>query len=145
VTRVRPLAGRFWEKVEKTDTCWLWGKCITSGGYGRLKVGGRTVLAHRVAYELEVGPIPDGLQLDHVRARGCANKHCVNPAHLEPVTPGLNTRRGTAPAATNARKIRCKRGHAFTPENTYIRQRTPIRSERSCRTCKNIRRARTAS
>jgi hypothetical protein len=63
-------------------------------GYGSLSIRGKTVYAHRVFYEYLVGPIPDGMQLDHVAERGCQHPHCVNPDHLEPVTNAVNTQRG---------------------------------------------------
>jgi HNH endonuclease len=81
---------RFWELVspEPTSGCWLWtGK--TWNGYGKFIVGGRTMAAHRYAYELFSGPIPDGLELDHV----CRVRSCVNPAHLEACTHRENTNR----------------------------------------------------
>lgn len=83
---------RFWVKVEKTESCWLWTGATNGLGYGKFKADPRTpaVYAHRYAYELVVGPIPEGLQLDHC----CENPPCVNPAHLEPVTQAENVRRG---------------------------------------------------
>lgn len=79
-----------WDRIEKTETCWLWLGTIDSDGYGVLGDGqGKNVKAHRTVYELVVGPIPAGLTLDHL----CAMKHCVNPAHLEPVTFAENARR----------------------------------------------------
>lgn len=89
----RPLEERFWEKVEKRgpDECWEWGGTVADG-YGRFREGGfgsSPVRAHRVAYKLLVGPIPEGLVLDHL----CENRGCVNPAHLEPVTNRENLRR----------------------------------------------------
>jgi hypothetical protein len=80
---------RFWSYVEKTEDCWLWVGAIGSSGYGRLKVAGRDVGAHRFAFELLVGPIPEGLTIDHL----CRNRPCVKPDHLEPVTLAENTRR----------------------------------------------------
>lgn len=79
-----------WKRVQKTETCWLWGATIDRDGYGTLEHGGkRSARAHRVVYELEVGPIPAGLQLDH----RCRVRNCVNPAHLEPVTHQENLAR----------------------------------------------------
>jgi len=107
--------------------CWLWTGHVTRSGYVQLKLPSGRVYAHRWAYETFVGPIPDGLQLDHL----CRVRHCVNPAHLEPVTPSENTRRGTSPAAWNATKTHCIRGHAFDEANT-IR----VRAGRECRSCR---------
>src|SRR5688572_10483798 len=110
---------RFWEKVEQTATCWIW-KASTSSGYGDFWVDGKTVKAHRYAYTLLVGPIPEGMELDHVRERGCTMTNCVNPAHLEPVTHTVNVLRGNGACAQNARQTHCVRGHEFTPENTHV-------------------------
>lgn len=76
--------------------CLLWQGCLNSRGYGCISVGGRIQLVHRVAWELENGPIPDGLPLDHGHARGCRHKHCANVAHLEPVTTAENNYRSNA-------------------------------------------------
>jgi hypothetical protein len=81
---------RFWAKVNKTETCWLWTGAKHEKGYGLLKVAGQMHRAHRFVYELLVGPIPEGLSLDHL----CRVRNCVNPNHLEPVTTGENIRRG---------------------------------------------------
>ena len=126
----RPLAERFWERVDQRspEECWPWTASKNNKGYGQISKGGRTgqhLLAHRVAYELFVGPVPPGLELDHVRARGCVRTDCVNPAHLEPVTHRENIRRGYAA------KPNCPAGHAYAPENTYL---TP-RGHRRCRAC----------
>ncbi len=84
----RPVADRFWEKVDVTDDCWEW--LATRGrGYGKFKTDHQMKWAHRVAWEMLIGPIPDGLTLDHL----CRNPGCVNPAHLEPVTQAENNRR----------------------------------------------------
>lgn len=80
---------RFWLKVAKTDDCWLWVGAKSSEGYGSFRLNDKAIGAHRVAYELLVGPIPHGLTIDHL----CKVRHCVNPAHLEPVTMAENVRR----------------------------------------------------
>lgn len=97
-------------KIDDTagpDECWLWKASTTTLGYGQVQFEGRLRRAHRVVFETLVGPIPPGLQLDHL----CRNPGCVNPAHLEPVTPRENTLRGLAPSAVNSRKIHCPQGH----------------------------------
>lgn len=140
--RKADAATRFWTKVQKTETCWLWTGGRSTTGYGHLylrTVNGRnvTVKAHRFAYELLVGPIPEGLELDHVRARGCRHRHCVRPDHLEIVTPHENTLRGDSPAARHARQTACVRGHPFTEENTWL----SASGRRGCRTCNRERQA----
>ncbi|WP_327747989.1 HNH endonuclease signature motif containing protein [Streptomyces europaeiscabiei] len=86
---------RFLEKVDppNIDGCMLWNVSTFAGGYGQFKLNGRSVLAHRVAWTLRHGPIPDGLVVDHVYLRGCRSKRCVNVAHLELVTQEENNRR----------------------------------------------------
>jgi hypothetical protein len=89
---------RFWSYVEKGDDCWEWTGARNRGyGYGKLRVADRFVLAHRYAYELLVGPIPEGLDLDHL----CRNIICVNPGHLEPVTVAENNRRASLSASAH--------------------------------------------
>lgn len=134
---LRGEGARFWAKVEKTETCWNWTGTRHSKGYGRIKVGNQMVAAHRWAWESIHGLIPDGLTLDHL----CRNPSCVNPAHLEPVTSGVNTLRGGNPCAENARKMHCKRGHEFTPDNTYWNIYGKYMS-RVCRTCSKARKHR---
>jgi hypothetical protein len=126
------LVDRFWSKVDKRpDGCWLWLDVPDVKGYGTLKVEGRRVKAHRFAYELLTGPIPEGLTLDHL----CLVKPCVNPAHLEPVTARENTIRSpfTTPGI-HIRQTHCKRGHPFDAENTL---RKPS-GARQCRTCRRV-------
>lgn len=89
--------------------CLLWKGARVHNGYGRIRVAGTNKLAHRAAYEAHVGPIPDGLTLDHL----CRVRHCVEPAHLEPVPLRENVLRGVGPTAINAAKKKCKAGHPF--------------------------------
>lgn len=89
-TLVSPIVEqRFWDKVQKSDGCWLWTASVGANGYGQFQVGGNHVVrSHRLAYELICGPIPDGLQLDHK----CKNRACVrpDPEHVRPVTHAQN-------------------------------------------------------
>jgi hypothetical protein len=127
-----PLEERIWAKVEKTATCWLWRAGLTTGGYAmicRSGEGGKPVLVHRWMYEHFTGPIAPGLQLDHL----CRVRRCVNPAHLEVVTPQENNRRSESPSAKNAVKTHCKHGHEFTTENTYL----DSEGSRLCRLCQS--------
>jgi hypothetical protein len=131
---------RFWAKVYPCPWtgCWHWGAAtVKRGGYGRFNVGGgRIRLAHIVSYELLIGPVPEGLVLDHV----CRVTCCVNPDHLEPVTAGMNTLRGFSPGVVAWRTDRCVAGlHEFTAGNTYVR---PDTGARSCRACTAIRESR---
>lgn len=104
-------AARFWRLVEFSSECWRWTGHRSSGGYGQFHLERVIVPAHRVSYEMEKGPVPDGLQLDHL----CRVRECVRPLHLEPVTPGENIRRAYA-AATH-----CRNGHPKTPETTVFK------------------------
>ena len=126
---------RFWAKVDKTETCWVWTAYRNPNGYGKFRLGGhgKKVLAHRYAYELLVRPIPEGLTLDHL----CRVRSCVNPSHLEPVTRGENVLRGEGLAAIHARQTHCAHGHAFDEANTYHEPMYP--RVRCCRTCHRLR------
>lgn len=100
---------RFWSKVEMSEPqeCWEWTAYRNDKGYGTFGMGRVTKKAHRVAYELVRGPIPEGLELDHL----CRNRGCVNPFHLEAVTSRVNTLRGSVP------RTHCSKGHERSPEN----------------------------
>lgn len=126
---------RFADRVLIDTECWLWDGFIQRTGYGWFWMRGRNVLAHRAAYELFVGPVPDGLQLDHL----CRVRRCVNPSHLEPVTLQENTARGESLNAVNAAKSHCLRGHPFDERNTYAYQDPRGRARRICRECVRIR------
>ena len=121
------LEERFWGKVIKTDTCWEWTDYTGYNGYGKLRVQGQMRKAHRLAYEFCIGPIPEGLTLDHL----CRNRKCVNPSHLEPVTYQQNILRGEGRAAAQARRTHCPRGHPYDLFNTY---KGPD-GRRHCRVC----------
>lgn len=113
---------RFTSLYSVTDTCWIWNGSHTIQGYGRMFADGKNHYAHRIAYLLHNGKLTDGLVLDHT----CRNRTCVNPQHLEEVTLSENVKRGG-----NA-KTKCKNGHKFTDENTYIKPN----GNRNCKTCR---------
>lgn len=123
----RPALERFLEKVDKRDDgCWQWLGGKKHHGYGHFYTKERRWNVHRFAYEHLVGPIPEGLELDHL----CRNTSCVNPDHLEPVTTTENHRRA------NALRTHCSRGHEYTEASTiWQTDRNGYRS-RSCRTCR---------
>lgn len=132
------VVSRFLSKLAWSDRrhagtrCLEWTAGHTTAGYGQFHIGADRVYAHRFAYELWFGSIPDGYQIDHL----CRNRGCVSPAHIEAVTPRVNNMRSMSTAALNAVKTHCVRGHEFTPENTYV---TPNRGTRQCRKCMKIR------
>jgi hypothetical protein len=109
--------------------CWI-VRCSPRNGYGHISDRRRTMYAHRFMYEALVGPVPDGLDLDHL----CRNRLCCNPDHLEPVTRKANLDRAFA---VRPKPTRCPSGHAYTEENTYMSQG----KYRVCRTCRRIREA----
>ncbi len=147
----KTLEQRFWEKVDKNGpipterpdlgNCWDWTRALNEDGYGSIGTGGRnsTAGAHRVGYELMVGPIPPGLVIDHL----CCRPRCIRYSHLQPVPQSVNIARGKAPAALQEfasslrAKTHCKHGHEFTPENTRIKPN----GNRICKACARNRAA----
>lgn len=122
-----PAVDRVLRTVKKTKRgCWIPDRFIMRNGYTQVAVQGKMLMSHRVVYEALVGPIPDGMVLDHL----CRNRACVNPKHCEPVSMRENNRRGLTPAGENARKTHCQNGHEFTPENTAV-----YSGHRMCRIC----------
>lgn len=111
-----------------SDPCRVWQRSKNSHGYGKMSAEGkRHEGVHRVAYELWVGPIPAGLQIDHL----CRNRACINPLHLEVVTIRENVLRGDGTSARNARKTHCLHGHPLSGDNLYVYSN----GSRSCRVC----------
>jgi hypothetical protein len=123
---VRDIA-RFLAKTRREGRCLIWIGNKDHKGYGRLTWRKETWGAHRWAYSLRCGPIPAGLQLDHL----CRNRACVEATHLEPVTCRENLLRGQGETAKNAAKTHCIHGHKYTPNNTRI----TTNGSRCCRTC----------
>lgn len=117
------LKERFLAKTNKTDGCWLWIGATGSNGYGQMQFGPRKQQAHRIAYQLYIGPIPDTLTLDHI----CRRRNCVNPWHVRPMTMIENSRIGNRFTA----RASCHKGHPYLPENTRL-----YRGYRVCRICK---------
>lgn len=111
--------------------CLIWTLAVNDRGYGVVRRGGRQHKAHRLIYELAVGPIPDGLVPDHT----CRRRACVNWRHIELVTVTENNLRGEGACARNAAKDRCSNGHAFTDDNTYFHHRKNGSLRRQCRAC----------
>lgn len=133
---------RFWSKVDKSGECWVWTAARTTRGYGQFhsRLGFKqykSTLAHRVAWEMANGPVPTGMQLDHL----CRNRPCVRASHLEAVTLQENLSRGMGAVVTRARfqsQTHCKRGHELSAANVYI---IPTTGSRQCRACRRERAA----
>ncbi len=147
MTKVRLALDRFLELVEvQPNGCWEWKGSLTTEGYGQFGDEFRVYASHRWAYENYIGPIPEGLVLDHTchkretcdGGNTCVHRRCVNPEHLEPVTTQENHRRGwgrigrgcAANGAKQKAKTHCPQGHEYTPENTYVKN-----GRRHCRIC----------
>lgn len=136
-THRKSVSDRLWAKVSKDGPvpsyaphlgrCWIWTSCLDTKGYAQLSVNGSLRMAHRLAYEQLCGQIPQGLVLDHL----CRVPHCVNPAHLEPVTFAENIRRGTAKSVEFSKRTQCPQGHPYDTVNTFVDG-----GKRRCRECR---------
>lgn len=123
------LQRRFWSKVQPDRFgCLIWHGARTPDGYGKIRNGRSTVLAHRLSWEWARGPIPEDVVIDHL----CRNRACVKTVHMELVSRRENTLRGNSVASQRARLTHCKYGHPFSPSNTYYH---PVRGTRGCRAC----------
>lgn len=112
--------------IDPDTGCWTWIGAINHDGYGQMYLDGLTVRAHRVSYVQHLGPIPEGLEIDHL----CRNRACINPFHLEPVLHAENIRRSSEALGIRQYATHCKWGHEFTAENTYL-----VDGKRTCRPC----------
>ena len=125
------LRARFYSRIKKTDTCWLWVGSLSEKGYGIFYHNYKTTRAHRMSLELSGSTIPHGMQIDHL----CRVRNCVNPSHLQIVDAKTNVRRGVGVTAINAMKTACDSGHRLSAENTYI-DKTSYKTSRLCRACR---------
>lgn len=124
---------RLWNRVTKTDTCWLWNGTVSPDGYGSMTWGGRYVKVHHVALELDGRPRPEGLETDHL----CRVRNCVNPDHLEWVTHAENVRRKPPELVGTANRLKtiCKYGHEYTEDNTSWYHKPDGSWKRDCVAC----------
>lgn len=131
------------EKRPELGPCWVWTAAKMGSGYGTITINRRSIGAHVASYTLLRGPVPSGLELDHLCHPGdgscaratCRHRLCVNPDHLEPVTRRENIRRSSSPFGVNIDKTHCPKGHEYTPENTRVRIGPRGNPMRSCKQC----------
>lgn len=129
-----PMLDRIIDNLVYDHGCWTWTAGITFEGYATSSAKGKRFYVHRVMYELDIGPIPEGLEIDHL----CRNRACCNPLHLEAVTRAENIARGAAPAVMKEkakRKTHCSHGHELYGDNLYVRPN----GDRCCRACNATR------
>ena len=131
----KPELSRFFEKVQKTKSCWLWTASKTSFGYGQFYYSGRPRRAHRWIYEKTFGTIPSGRLILH----SCDVKHCVNPSHLSIGDHSQNGLEAVERGLTQFDPKFCPSGHLFDEKNTAYRVSKTGRRQRKCRTCHRIR------
>jgi hypothetical protein len=126
--RGAPTLERLMAKVEKAESgCWEWTAKKDARGYGQFKIDGKVRRAHQVSYELTIGPVPTGMEIDHL----CRDRGCCNPEHLEAVPHEENMRRA-APFHPQRLKTHCPKGHPYDEENTYVKPS----GSRACRACR---------
>lgn len=117
---VKQLFRRFFDKIERVGGCWIWLGSTNKDGYGLFHLLGKMQSAHRVSYELHIGDIPEGMEIDHI----CRERSCVNPAHLEPVSRQENLDRMILA------KTHCINGHDYK-ESSFIH----LKGFRECSIC----------
>lgn len=142
-----PLEIRFWQKVKKTETCWLWTGSTYVTGYGQIRDNKKLIRAHRLSYMWAYGDIPDGIEIDHkchnedskcLGGWNCVHRKCVNPNHLEATSKQENIKRGKC-GEQHSRKTHCPQGHEYNLENTILETYKETFIRRHCRICNNDR------
>ena|SRR6266850_7225626 len=132
--RLRP---RLLSRIKEVRSCWVWQGALNKEGYARIRVPGfiSKWAIHRASYEVFVGPIPDGLTIDHL----CRNPPCINPEHLEPVSMEVNIRRGFGIGMVNQAKTTCHNGHPYVEGSYILEQLGDGKTGRRCVICRRKR------